>query len=279
MSEFELFDDFQSDRPPTLEEDKPSTRRRRRSGGNDAFYNVVTVFFLIMTVVAGVVALLFTQEQFVYSSFNPWPPQPAAPTPTLFVLPSPTSTPVEPTTTPTVTPSPEPPTPTFTITLSPTPLDFTPSAEDEESGETEGDEEATPTPILNGGTVAIPTQSVYPFILQDDAVTYVENQNEEGCAWQSIVGQVMGLEGDPIIGLAVQVTGENFEQIEFTGSAPDFGASGYEVWLNTTPLEAEYELQLLNTTGQPLSEIIIVQTLSACERNVAIVNLIQDHAY
>ena len=116
-------------------------------------------------------------------------------------------------------------------------------------------------------------------MLQDDTVTYTANQNAEGCAWQSIAGQVIGMDGRPIIGLAVLVTGENFEQIEFSGSADEFGPSGYEVWLNNTPLEGEYEVQLLNTTGQPLSEVIIVQTLSACERNVAIANFSQRSAY
>lgn len=272
MSEFELFDDFPPDQPPTLEEDKPPRRERRRPGGSNAFYNIVTVFFLIMTVAVAGVTLLFTQEQFVYSSWNPWPPRPPEPTPTLFVLPSITPTFFEPTPFPTLTPSPEPPTPTFA--LFPTPSPTTPTAE----GEIEESDE-TPTISAGEGAETTTTPSVYAFTLQDNAVTYVENQNEDGCAWQSIAGQVIGLDGEPIRQLPVQVTGENFEWLTFTGSAPDFGPSGYEVWLNSTPLEAEYEVQLLNTTGLPLSEIIVVQTLSACERNIAIVNFVQNHEY
>ena len=121
--------------------------------------------------------------------------------------------------------------------------------------------------------------AVFPFTLQDEAVTYTQNFNDEGCAWLSIAGQVFDLNGNPLPGLAVQVTGENFEQIEFTGTAPQYGPSGYEVFLNSTPIEAEYVVRLLNTTGMPLSEPIVVRTLSSCERNVAIVNFIQNHEF
>jgi hypothetical protein len=225
-----------------------------------------------MTVVVAGVTLLFTQEQFVYSSWNPWPPRPPEPTPTLFVLPSLTPTFLAPTPLPTMTSSPEPPTPTLTPFS--IPLTTTPTIE----GESEEGEE-TPTISIGESTAPTATPSSYPFTLQDNAVTYIENQNEDGCAWQSIAGQVLGMDGDPIRQLPVQVTGENFEWLAFTGSAPEFGPSGYEVWLNNTPLEAEYEVQLLNTTGLPLSEVIVVQTLSACERNVAIVNFVQNHEY
>jgi hypothetical protein len=95
----------------------------------------------------------------------------------------------------------------------------------------------------------------------------------------SIAGQVFDIDGNPVVSLPVQVTGENFEQIEFTGTADPFGESGYEVFLNTEPSEAEYEVRLLNTTGMPLSEPVIVRTLDSCEGNVAIVNFVQNREF
>lgn len=283
MSDFGLFDDLGSDRPPTLEEERPARRRPRRPARRDTLYNLVSALFMLMTLAVVGVTLLFTQEQFVYSALNPWPPQLPPPTPTLFVLPEiPSATrPVEtePLPAPTETPSPtltvgaptQMSTPGTTPTAGTPPGDLSPTP-------TTPPGESTPTP-MTPPIESSPTVSIHPFTLQDEAVTYTENMNEEGCAWQSIAGQVLGLEGEPIVGLAVQVIGENFEQIEFTGSMPEFGDSGYEVWLNNTPLEAEYQIQLLNTTGQPLSEVIIVRTLSACDKNVAIVNFVQNHPY
>jgi hypothetical protein len=214
-----------------------------------------------MTGVAIIATILLIQNPFL--PLNPFPPKPPEPTPTLFPLGQalPTEEGALP---PTWTPSPEPtdlptPTPRSTSTNTPTPL-------------------ATATGIT-AQPVSAPTTSIFPFTLQNEAVTYTQNTNDEGCAWSSIAGQVFGLNSEPIVGLPVQVVGESFEQIEFTGTATAFGPSGYEVFLNTTPVEAEFQVRLLNTTGAPLSETIIVRTLSSCERNVAIVNFVQNHEY
>jgi hypothetical protein len=120
---------------------------------------------------------------------------------------------------------------------------------------------------------------VFPFTLQGEAVTYVRNSNGEGCAWSSIAGQVLDLNGGPIPDLVIQVTGENFQHIAWSGTERRFGASGYEVLLETTPTETEYVVQLMMQTGMPLSEPIVVRTLSSCDRNVAIVNFVQNHPY
>ena len=167
---------------------------------------------------------------------------------------------------PTWTPSPSAtsgPTPTRQATATRTPLP-----------------QATATGItpLPGATNTV---AIFPFTLQNEAVTYARNENGEGCAWLSIAGQVFDLNGGPVIGLAVMVTGEGVAEggLAFSGEAPLFGPSGYEVFLNTTPVEQEYVVQLLNTTGMPLSEPIVVRTLSSCDRNVAIVNFVQNHEF
>ncbi len=259
MSDFDVFGDYEPERPATLEEERPQrkkeeSRQRERQPGR--FYNFVSFVFLLATVVVLVVSVLLIQNP--YASFNPFPPHTPTATPTLFVLDEAEEVVLPPTWTPspTVTEGPSP-TPRATATLTPTLM-------------------ATATGVTQppGATNTI---AVFPFTLQDEAVTYIQNSNEEGCAWLSIAGQVFDLNEAPVKGLPVFVTGDNFEYMVFTGTAPQFGPSGYEVFLNPTPIEAEYIVRLLNTTGMPLSEPILVRTLSSCESNVAIVNFVQNH--
>lgn len=266
MSDYDPFNDYEPRRPATLEEDRPKRQSsgRKRSGGG--VYNLVSLVFLAAT--AGMILLTVLLFLNPAAAYNPFPPPTDLPTPTLFHLPSTveamTLIAVQTNLPPTWTPSPTPTagpteTPLATITLTPSPFATA-------TGVTQ------PPPVTN-------TVAVFPFTLQDEAVTYKANENEEECAWLSIAGQVFDLDGNPVPGLPVQVTGDNFEQIEFSGTAEAFGPSGYEVFLNQTPIEAEFEVRLLNTTGMPLSEPIVVRTLSSCDRNVAIVNFIQNHEF
>ncbi len=256
MSDFDPFGAYEPEQPPTLEEERQPRRRaaRRRSGG---LFDIISGLFLLATVAAIILTVLIIQNPL--SPLNPFPPAPLPPTPTLFLLEG-----ADPNLPPTWTPSPtstEGPTPTRMATATRTP---TPQAT------------ATGITPLPGATNTV---AVFPFTLQDEAVTYARNTNDEDCAWLSIAGQVFDINGEPVPGLPIQVTGEGFEQIEFSGTATQFGPSGYEVFLNPNPVEAEFVVRLLNTTGMPLSEPIVVRTLSSCDRNVAIVNFVQNHEF
>lgn len=259
MSDFDMFGDFEPEKPPTLEEDRPAERQKtpeKKSRQPGGIYNLIAFVFLLGTigVIAAGVFLALNPD----SPYNPLPPNTPIPTPTLFVLGEAADE----------TPLPATPSPAPTETVS--------------TVEATATETRTPMPSPTGLTEqpgATNTVAVFPFTLQDEAVTYTQNFNEEDCAWLSIAGQVFDLDGDPLPGLPVQVTGENFERIVFTGTAVQYGPSGYEVFLNSTPIEAEFVVRLLNTTGMPLSEPIVVRTLSSCDRNVAIVNFIQNHEF
>lgn len=270
MSNYDLFGDYEPEQPATLEEDKPEPepqppRRRpprRRKKGGGGFYNLLAALFVLATAGICVVTVLLIRNPTL--PFNPFPPPSPYPTPTLFLLgggsssgnapPSPTLVPATrvPTTLPRVT---QPPQVTASATLQLRPTGLT---------------------ALPGGTNTV---SIMPFTIQNEAVTYSQNTNNKGCAWLSIAGQVFDIDGNPLPGLPVRVTGENFDWIAFTGTAPQFGPSGYEVYLNSTPIEAEFLVQLLNTTGEPLSEPVVVRTISSCDGNVAIANFIQNHPF
>lgn len=258
MSNFDLFDEYEPEQPATLEEEKPPRppRPRRRLTGYDLF----TAVILFATVLFVVWAVLLVMNPFV--PYNPFPPQLPGPTPTIFLLDSGEQAAVVP---PTWTPSPSiTPGPTATRPATATPTN-------------------TPQATATGVTPppgATNTVAVFPFTLQNEAVTYVAYEGEEGCEWSSIAGQVFDLDGDPVPGLPVQVTGdEGFSQLVFTGPDAGRGPSGYEVPVGEEPAEAEFVVRLLNTTGMPLSEPIVVRTLSSCDRNVAIVNFVQNHEF
>jgi hypothetical protein len=258
---FDVFDDTEPEQPVMLEEDPVA--RPRRQGKTGWFFNLVSLAFMVASVGVVVVTVMLIQNP--TAPFNPFPPPPPEPTPTLFLLDSGGGTGEVPTTGTSAPASTDANVPTSTpaviATNTPRPTVLA---------------TATGLTPLPGATNTV---TVFPFTLQDEAVTYTQNPNDQECEWLSIAGQVFDLNGDPLPGLPVQVTGEDFEQIEFTGTALQFGPSGYEVQVNTTPIEAEFVVRLLNTTGQQLSDPIVVRTLSSCERNVAVVNFVQNHEF
>lgn len=258
MSDYDLFSDYEPDQPAMLEEEREVSPRRRQRGPGGIF-TLISIIFGLATVAVIIWTVLVVTDP--TAAYNPFPPPTPQPTATLFTIgagPQQATLPATYTPSPTVTPG-----PTATRRATPTPT-------------------SSPAATATGITQqpgATNTIAVFPFTLQDESVSYVPNRNGESCAWSSIAGQVFGLNGGPLPGLPIQVTGEGFQQIAFSGSEERFGASGYEVFLGTTPAEAEYVVQLLNTTGMPLSEPIVVRTLSSCDHNVAIVNFVQNHEF
>lgn len=254
MSDYDVFDDYEADQPATLEEERPAPPPSERRGLS--IFDLLAGLFALATIGFVVWTVLIIQNP--NAAFNPFPPATTAPTATLFFAAEATAS-APPTWTaspsPTEGPSPTPPaTATATNTPKPTATGITP---------------------LPGATN---TAAVYPFTLQDEVVTYARYQGAAGCEWQSIAGQVFDLLGNAVPQLPVEVTGDDIStSIAFTGSATQYGASGYEVKLSETPAEAEYVVRLLATTGMPLSEPIIVRTLATCDSNVAIVNFVQNH--
>jgi hypothetical protein len=121
------------------------------------------------------------------------------------------------------------------------------------------------------------TLSPFPFVAQN--VEYQRNTNDQGCQWLSIAGNVTGLSGEPLSDLAVEVVGEDFEAIVFTGSAAVFGLSGFEVTVGFTPRRADFSVRLLGPTGIPISDFIFVTTGDTCDRNVVVVAFLQSRAY
>jgi len=223
--------------------------------------NVLTIIVLLITVYVGFrfVSIILNPQ----SSSNPFPP----PTlPATLGPPTPTNTPairlpteIPPTSTPrplpTIVPSAtETPEPTAT-------LEFTVTPEESPAVTPEGDAQ---------------------FELQTGSPTYIPD--ERGCEHMGVGGKVYDLQGAPIVGLAVRVSGELAGTPigpldSLTGSAADrFGFGGYYFELSDTPTASEDTilLQVLDaSSGLELSEQVSLTTFDTCEQNLVFVNWAQ----
>jgi len=258
-----------------------------RQSRSTIIYDLITVAFLALTVILiGAVVLIINDPN---TPINPLPPPtipPMAIVPTLTPSSTPTHTPTA-TATPTASPTPtDTPTPMPTATPTDTP---TPTASP--TSVISGLEPATVAapatlPPLDDGSgndvsgeavTPAPTRSAFPFT--SSVVRYQANDNAQGCQWLSIAGTVAGLDGDPLPGIAIEIDGENYRSVVFSGSAPDWGEAGFEFELGSAPRAATYRLRALGPTGGPVSDDLFIETGSTCQRNVAVVEFVQNHAY
>lgn len=177
------------------------------------------------------------------------------------------------------------PTPTATPTITPTPV-LSGALSQLPAGDL-ALETPTPAPLDDGsggaipGSVgsgpALPTRSPFPFDPRE--VRYEANDNDQGCEWRGVAGTLTTLSGDPVVGLAIAVEGESFRQVVFSGSADRWGAGGFEIRVGTEPHADAYTLTVIGPSGAAISPDVTFETGSTCETNVAVLDLVQNHAY
>jgi len=259
VDDFDLFGDYEPEQPATLEEEAPRPSRRSRSNRETAF-NAISLFFIALTIAVCIATFLLIQDPLL--PINPFPPKAPAATPTLFSLGEQAAESVA------GAPSDDAaggaaPIQTATSTLLP------PTAT------------STPAPTATGGAApAVPTNtpSAFAFTLQNETLAYIPYTGTEGCDYLAIAGQIFDANGDPLTGIPVVVEGDEFfqGQLAFSGNAPEYGPSGYEVYLNDSPYEGEFTVKLVSETGFALSEEVVVRTHDSCDENVVIVNFVQN---
>lgn len=231
-------------------------------------WNIVSIVFLVLTVLAiAIFGILLIQAPVVEEAL---PEIAVIPTITNTVPPSPTRTPLPATFTPTTAPSETPshtptvqpsitalpsatPTATITATL---PATLTPSM--------------TPTPTVTAGPTATAPPAL-PFLPEGDVVFTSNTFNTQGCAWQSIGGQVLNLDGRAYNGTLnahVYNNARDYGRVQ-TGTNSFFGISGFEVPLETAPSANTYFIELETTSGTVVSTPIQVSFPGNCEGNVA----------
>lgn len=137
--------------------------------------------------------------------------------------------------------------------------------------------EATPIPV-NTPQLSQPEpqpDAPFPFVLAETGVIYIANENGMGCDWMSIAGSVTGLDGVPLDGYGIRITGDDLNERVFSGSTQTFGAGGFELPLGGAPQAGTFDVQLFTAQGAPLSDVYTVETRADCASNVAIVNFLQ----
>ncbi|MCS6909827.1 MAG: hypothetical protein NZM11_04560 [Anaerolineales bacterium] len=252
--------------------------------GCGVIFNLLAAFFLLLSCLSlGATAALFANPQLnPIAKLRPATELADLGLPTLAVLPfqTATHTPVFPTLppewtathTPTVTNTP-PATNTPTETPTRTPIlptrTFTPTPT------------FTRTPTPTGPTPTFTnTKSQFRFTLQPGSPAAVPNiANSNGCNWFGVSGRVFDLQNREVVGLIVRVEGGGLAVEALTGSQPKYGPSGWEVPLGNAPQATTntYRVQLRESTGQPLSEVVVLQTFNDCNRNHILINFVQNH--
>lgn len=99
-----------------------------------------------------------------------------------------------------------------------------------------------------------------------------------GCDWVGIAGQVFDVAGQPVDGLVITVTRDSDETvpavIAYSGLALLYGPGGFEAVLGNRNDGGVYQLQLFDSTGNPLSAISEITIPAGCEANLTILNYI-----
>jgi len=243
--------------PPEYDNyDEYGAPRPRRA---DILWNLLSIVALLGIV--GIVALVMNIYQNPESSVNPFPP----PTlPAALVLP--TSTPTQrvlpPTWTPTASLTPTQPEPTDTLEAPTLPV-------------------ANSTPQANTTTTALSNAA---YVLQGDPVPMSSSlfHPTGGCQWFGVGGNVFDLSGRPVFGLVVTLGGSlNGSPIQsqttLTGMARNYGESGYEFTIQSTPVASTGSLwiQLSDQSQVPASDRIYFNTYSDCQHNLILINFKQ----
>lgn len=257
-----------------------------RSGA--AIYNAISFLFLLLTVgmVIFVVVMLATQEPEPEATvalptrfISPTPSDTLSPTPSETPIPSltPTNTPtLTLTLTPTIAPSDTPSvTPTQSITPTPS-ITFTPSV----SPTPTVTASPTPTPTPTGPSpTPLPTLSPFLFDQRGEVEFRPNTANISGCAWQSVAGFVLGLNGGSTperYRIHVYNQASTFSIRVETGSNSFYDpTSGWEVKVSDFITSESYLVQLESLGGTPISAPVSVTFPQDCNANVAVVRFIQ----
>ena len=246
-----------------------SARQRKR--GQSIWYNRLALILLLLTpVVLACYLLIFLIPALPLNPFPPYVQALATFAPTLTPQPTypPTHTPTS-TSTSTVTPRPTwtptstaTPRPTLDLRRTGTPRGFVPTTRT-----------STPTIVPTAG----PTQSPFNYTAE---VLYQRAQLY-GTNWSGIAGLIFGLDLKHQPGIGVKAWGDEplgpTGQLLPSGTALQYGPSGFEFTLGDRPMSGQYYVQLLGPTGEPISPAVEIDLKGDPRANLAYIIFRQNH--
>lgn len=104
---------------------------------------------------------------------------------------------------------------------------------------------------------------------------------EAGCSWMGVAGQAVDINNAPVLYLAIHISGslggKYIDYISATGTAPNYGRSGFEFYLGDKPLASinTLTIQLTDQQSLPLTEPVKLTTFSDCSKNLVLIRFKQ----
>jgi hypothetical protein len=94
------------------------------------------------------------------------------------------------------------------------------------------------------------------------------DKNAAGCDWLGVGGQVFDAQGIPFPGVTVRCWSGGFEGTSVSGSHPEYGPAGWEVYLYNKPRDATWNCQVVQG-GVGVSPVVTFTTTTdnGCNRN------------
>ena len=153
---------------------------------------------------------------------------------------------------------------------------------------------ASPTPTIpeTEESTAVPqptnTATPFPYDIQVMNPHYLANftHPDLGCNWMGVGGQIFNQEGVVQKDIIIKVGGELegaplVEEMTMPLAEPEvdiaYGPGGYELTLADSPVESDAAIwiQLFSLGGEPLSDQIYLITYDDCQKNLLLVNFME----
>jgi hypothetical protein len=96
-----------------------------------------------------------------------------------------------------------------------------------------------------------------------------------------VAGRVFDIKNRPVKGIRVALTGwlpgRTVSLLSLTGTALQYGPSGYEFTLADAPdaTTGQLKIQLMDQSDLPLSDFVVLDTYVECEKNLILVDFKQ----
>lgn len=143
-------------------------------------------------------------------------------------------------------------------------------------------ESATTETATSEPPTATPEAAVNSFQIQEGSPVALDSSvfhPELGCNFLGVAGQVFDVNGTPVNGLRIHVTGtlagNAVSELGLTGAATQYGTgSYYEIQLADAPTVSEGTLQIavLDANDQPISPLVTFSTTDSCQQNLILIN-------
>lgn len=116
--------------------------------------------------------------------------------------------------------------------------------------------------------------------VQEGSPVYIASFNhpDAGCNWAGVAGQVFGVDGSPVNGYTIVVTGSiNGTVVSLsgeTGGAQAYGIGGYEIQLSGAPFASSGTLavNIFDTNLKQVSVPVPLTTYQDCQSNLVLLN-------